>query len=310
MKPMIILFVLFSSLLTAQSVDTLFYGNSKKVPRNPYGSGYIAGTNAYGDIGKYQRFDLLDEVHVVGAKIWMGLKRTVETADSITVVFRRTAYGKDNYDTLSGGPGALFTSIRTTLDAFDTSSAGSSFFVAKPFNVMGGPFSPESIFVGIEWSTTANDTFSLSVDSAGQGEKADRAWEWLTGVSYKYQRFNEVSDFSWALDADLWIALLYQKGLLAVQQQAVVPQHYQLEQNFPNPFNPSTTIGFSVQASGHVSLSVYDLLGKHVATLVDQQLDAGRYTANFSAPSLPSGMYFYRLRTGSTTETKRMLLLK
>jgi hypothetical protein len=310
MKPMLFLFTLLSSLLTAQTVDTLFYGNSKKVPRNPYGSGYIAGTNAYGDIGKYQRFDLLEEVHVVGAKIWMGLKRTVDTADSITVMFRRTAYGKNNYDTLSGGPGALITSIHTTLDAFDTSSAGSSFFIPTPFNVMGGPFSPESIFVGIEWSATANDTFSLYVDSAGQGENADRAWELLTGVAYKYQRFNEVSDFSWALDADLWIALLYKKGLLGVQQQAGVPDHFVLEQNYPNPFNPSTTIGFSVPASGYVSLAVYDILGKHIATLVDQHLDGGRYTVNFSAPSLPSGMYFYRLRTASTAEIKRMMLLK
>lgn len=310
MKPILFLFALCSTLLTAQTIDTLFYGNAKKIPRNPYGSGYIAGTNGYGDIGKYQRFDLLEEVHVVGAKFWMGLKRTVETADSITVVFRRTAYGKDNYDTLSGGPGALIASLHTTLDAFDTSSAGSSFFIPAPFNVMGGPFSPESIFVGIEWSTTANDTFSLCVDSAGQGDKADRAWERLTGVPYKYQRFNEVSDFSWALDADLWIALLYKKGLLGVQQNGRIPEQFSLEQNYPNPFNPSTTIGFSVPAAGHVSLAVYDLLGKHIATLVDQNLDAGRYSANFSALSLPSGIYFYRLRNGSITETKRMLLLK
>jgi hypothetical protein len=309
MKRLIIFALLLCSILSAQSVDTLFYGNSKKLTKNPYGWGYIAGTNGYADIGKYQRFDLLEEVHVLGAKLWMGIRRIVDTPDSITIVFKRTATGKQNYDSASGGPGTTIASIPATLDAFDSTGVA-VFMLPHTFNVAGGPFAPESIFVGMEWSVTANDTFALLMDSAGQGEKAGRAWERLTGVKYTYQRFDEPSDYSWAMDADLWIALLYKKGLVAVRQNSGVPNTFSLEQNYPNPFNPSTRIDFSVAVSGPVTLTVYDLLGKQIALLVDQTLDAGRYSSTFSAASLPSGMYFYRLRTGSAAETKRMMLLK
>lgn len=310
MKTFFLLFVCAASLLPAQTVDTLFYGNSKKIHRNPYGWGYIAGTNGYADIGKYQRFDIEEEVHVVGAKVWMGLKRVVGVPDSISIVFTRSASGKQNYDSASAGPGATVGTIRTALDVFDTTGAGNVFHLPVPFNVYGVLFGPESVFVGIEWSAAANDTFALFCDSAGQGEKAFRAWEQLTGVGYKYQRFAEPSDFSWLLDADLWIALLYKKGLLSVERQPGAPSLFTLEQNYPNPFNPSTTIAFSVPYSAEVSLIVYDVLGSEVATLVNERLDAGRYTSAFTAASLPSGIYFYRLRAGAHTETKRMMLIK
>lgn len=89
-----------------------------------------------------------------------------------------------------------------------------------------------------------------------------------------------------------------------------VPHGYSLAQNYPNPFNPSTEIRFQVPEVSHVSLKVYDILGKEVATLVNEQLVPGSYTTQFTARNLSSGMYFYRLRTGSFVETKRMLLLK
>ncbi|NUN68539.1 MAG: T9SS type A sorting domain-containing protein [Bacteroidetes bacterium] len=310
MKRILLLSFFAASFLTAQTVDTLFYGDTKRVHRNPYGWGYIAGTNGYIDIGKYQRFDLLEEVHVVGTRIWMGKKQIVGSADSITIVFTRTATGPQNYDSSTGGPGATVASIRTTLDAFDTTGAGTVFQLPVPFNVPGGAFTPESVFVGIEWSATANDTFSLFCDSAGQGEKAFRAWERLTGVGYTYQRFAEPSDFSWLLDADLWIALLYKKGLLSVERQTGIADRFTLTQNYPNPFNPSTAIAFTVPTSAHVVLDVYDMLGSRVATLVDERLDAGRYSSTFTASSLPSGVYVYRLRAGSFTESKRMVLIK
>ena len=299
------------TLLSAQTVDTLFYGNSKILHKNPYGWGYIAGTNHYKDIGKYQRFDLMEEVNVVGAKFWMGFKQIINTPDSITIVFKKVGYGKEYYDTLAGGPGTTIASVKTTLDAFDTTGKGSVFMLSKPFNVLGNAFIAESLFVGMEWSVTGNDTFALFADSAKQGDKMYRTWEQLTGATYNYQRFDEPSDFSWLLDGDLCIALLYKKGLLSVRDdRAGIPQQFLLEQNYPNPFNPSTTIGFSVPVSGFVSLKVFDMIGKEVASLVNENLAAGRYTVAFSARTLPSGMYFYQLRNGATVETKRMVVVK
>jgi LysM repeat protein len=86
---------------------------------------------------------------------------------------------------------------------------------------------------------------------------------------------------------------------------------FTLEQNYPNPFNPSTTIGFTLQASSPVTLTVYNLLGQHVATLIDgRRLAAGAHAVSFNAANLASGMYFYRIEAGTFSSMKRMTLVK
>jgi hypothetical protein len=90
----------------------------------------------------------------------------------------------------------------------------------------------------------------------------------------------------------------------------VVPATFSLEQNYPNPFNPSTTIRYSIPEQINVSLVVYDVLGRKVATLVDEHLQPGEYTQVFDARNLASGMYLYQLRAGEYVETKRFILLK
>jgi hypothetical protein len=91
---------------------------------------------------------------------------------------------------------------------------------------------------------------------------------------------------------------------------AELPQGYRLTQNYPNPFNPSTTIEFAIPQSGYVTLKVHDLLGREVATLVDDTKEAGTYRAVFDAREFPSGVYFYTLKAGSFTDVRRMVLLK
>jgi hypothetical protein len=95
------------------------------------------------------------------------------------------------------------------------------------------------------------------------------------------------------------------------------PKSFALEQNYPNPFNPTTTISFRIPLhhvkgsnSPLVSLEVFDLLGREVATLVKRELSPGNYSAMFDAKHLVSGVYFYRLSFDSFSETKRMMLLK
>jgi hypothetical protein len=85
---------------------------------------------------------------------------------------------------------------------------------------------------------------------------------------------------------------------------------YTLEQNYPNPFNPSTLIHYEMPKDGFVTLKVYDILGNIVKTLVNQYQSKGRYDINFNANNLASGIYFYRLQSGSFISTKKMLLLK
>jgi len=85
---------------------------------------------------------------------------------------------------------------------------------------------------------------------------------------------------------------------------------FSLDQNFPNPFNPSTKIRFQIQEYGFVNLVVYDMLGNKVSTLVSQNKPAGSYEMDFNAGNLPSGIYMYILTVGNYTDSKKMILLK
>jgi photosystem II stability/assembly factor-like uncharacterized protein len=89
-----------------------------------------------------------------------------------------------------------------------------------------------------------------------------------------------------------------------------VPSEYRLGQNYPNPFNPSTKISFSLPKSGFVKLSVFDLLGREVTALIKEELKPGTYEVNWDASNYPSGVYFYKITSGSFTWTRKMILLK
>jgi hypothetical protein len=93
-------------------------------------------------------------------------------------------------------------------------------------------------------------------------------------------------------------------------EESRVPLTFRLDQNYPNPFNPSTSISYHVGASGHVSLKVFDVLGKQMATLVDEQKAAGSYAARWDAVNVPSGTYIYRLEHDGHITSKTMALVK
>ena len=89
-----------------------------------------------------------------------------------------------------------------------------------------------------------------------------------------------------------------------------IPKEYLLSQNYPNPFNPSTTIRYSIAEPGKVKLTLYNLLGEAVATLVNEEKLTGDYSIEINAANLPSGVYFYRIKAGDYTSVKKMILLK
>ncbi len=89
-----------------------------------------------------------------------------------------------------------------------------------------------------------------------------------------------------------------------------IPEAYRLEQNFPNPFNPTTRIQFQVSSFKFIKLVIFDVLGNEVVTLVNEDLRAGTYEADWSADKFSSGVYYYKLSAGDFTETKKMILLK
>ncbi len=92
---------------------------------------------------------------------------------------------------------------------------------------------------------------------------------------------------------------------------STLPQSYYLSQNYPNPFNPGTTINYSVPNTSLVTIKIYDILGRAVATLVNENKSAGNYSVQFNASSkFPSGVYFYRMQAGSFVQTKKLILMK
>ena len=99
-------------------------------------------------------------------------------------------------------------------------------------------------------------------------------------------------------------------GATGVENDNVIPNEFNLLQNYPNPFNPTTTISFSLANDGFVNLTVFNITGEKVASLVNREYQTGNYTVEFNANDLPSGIYLYRLSAGNFVSTKKMILMK
>ena len=98
--------------------------------------------------------------------------------------------------------------------------------------------------------------------------------------------------------------------ITGIENEMSTPNKFSLDQNYPNPFNPSTKISWQLPVSGVVIIKVYDVLGKEIATIINEDLPAGKYELEYNASNLPSGIYFYSLSSNDYTESKKMILLK
>ncbi len=166
------------------------------------------------------------------------------------------------------------------------------------------------------FNTHSNECYTFSSGRNSWTRMPDKPTSWLTGQSGSVQMPNNV----WKLIC----ASGYNIGYLSVTElltdtTATVgisfinteePGSYRLFQNFPNPFNPSTSITYRTGASGTVTLRVYDLAGREVTELVNGFQRPGTYSVDFDARTLNSGVYFYRLRSGDFEDVKRMVVLK
>ena len=103
--------------------------------------------------------------------------------------------------------------------------------------------------------------------------------------------------------------------LTSIEETDIIVSKYKLNQNYPNPFNPTTAISYQIPENAHVKLTVYNMLGQEIRTLVDNQQIARSYKATWDATdnfgnSVPSGIYFYSINAGDFSATKKMILLK
>ncbi len=107
-----------------------------------------------------------------------------------------------------------------------------------------------------------------------------------------------------------WLDIFPDTVTVYIANEVSIPASYELEQNYPNPFNPTTTIQYGIKERSSVELVMYDILGRQLEVLANEEQDAGYYKVNFSAGNLASGIYFYRIKAGTYVETKKMILLK
>lgn len=151
-----------------------------------------------------------------------------------------------------------------------------------------------------------SDQFKATVQNIPIGE-------YYYGYYYRYQNdyyyfFGGVGGY---IDGMFHVGKLHVTSATNISDNVnEIPTSTELSQNYPNPFNPTTTIKYSIPQSGFVTLKVYDVLGKEIFLLVDEEKQPGIYQIEFDAEKLSSGIYFYQLQYGATIINKKMLLLK
>jgi len=146
-------------------------------------------------------------------------------------------------------------------------------------------------------------TNSAMKTAATGGFPVGDLYHWAPG-SYPAWKVQEATENS---QIQYWL----NNGITGVEEQKPgLPISFDLSQNYPNPFNPTTNIDYAISQSGPVSLKVYDLLGREVATLFQGDQKVGRYTVEFDGSRLASGVYFYKLQAGNNAITKKLVLMK
>lgn len=259
-----------------------------------------------------------------GQEVGYGLGNTNNSIDTRRSVIDWNSAGKSlltpHYQRLAW--------IRATFPAFSTQSmivlptapaAGSIYSYTRPFLDQNG--------IAIEnfnsFAATASITLKPSNVFISNGPTNGKTY-WLNDVyhdtAYQVSFYSDTLNFTTTLpaygsavyilaDSEIHMAVPTLTSV-AVQKQPSAPFTFTLNQNFPNPFNPSTTIQYSIPHASKVTLKVYDVLGRVVSALVDEQKNAGAYSVEFDGKALSSGVYYYRLTSNNNSDVKRMLLLK
>lgn len=142
----------------------------------------------------------------------------------------------------------------------------------------------------------------------------DTIYEWYV-PGKKYYVFKIINSSSSLPGYGSWntTTAYYNPGSISTNVEVLsnkLPLDFKLNQNFPNPFNPTTNISYQITGSVNVKLIVYNVLGKEIRTLVNKRQDAGIYQVEFNAADLPSGEYFYRLEAGNYSESKKLIIMK
>ena len=176
-------------------------------------------------------------------------------------------------------------------------SFGTEISFSTPWLYTGGHLLIEIRHSGFTGTSRSVDAIGTAI--SGYGTQFSACWTGsYTGTSGTQGNFSVVR-----LTADSTV-------IVGVNEPGIVPAEYKLNQNYPNPFNPSTKISFGIPVSEFVTLKIYDVMGREVASLINESLKPGIYETQWNAGNNASNIYFYKLTAGNFIETKRMTLVK
>ncbi len=194
-----------------------------------------------------------------------------------------------------------------------TTEAGNFDVLATPLDSTAEILFARNEDVGEEFYEGSSDYPSAPVSYLNVGADFITGADGLT--QFNYYQWTEEAEQVWlnetALMADARYDYVAQPDtLVGVESNLRVAKAFELRQNYPNPFNPTTTIEFALDAPGKTTLTIYNVMGQMVETLVDRDMTVGNHTVDFKASQYSTGVYFYRLQAGSKTLVKKMMLIK
>ena len=285
----------------------------------------------------------------VNGNLWIGCQLGLVKFDGATITLYNppNSYGVSAVcidssgniwaETGSGGSGQLNKWDGNEWKVYSYSHSKAEYMtVDKSNNIWIATFSGGLVrFDGTNWKTYNKSNSDLPSDNLetvivdSVGNLWIGTWNGLVKFDGNhwtvYQTSNSDLEHNWveslAFDKlnNLWIGThngisVYKEGgvILSAEEEnnKQIPTNFTLSQNYPNPFNPNTTIEYSIPKRSHVTIKVYDLLGREIATLINEEKPAGNYSVNFDGSDLSSGIYFYRLTASEFNQTKKLILIK
>ena len=314
--------------------DTLNYGDFQSIVPNPYTEGtnpewpdqkgYVAGTNVYEDIGKYQRFEFYSSNYVVGAVLYFGIVDidVSGVADTITVVLKGLSdIASDSTDDvyIYGPSDDNLATAKITLDQVDTTGIGTLVMFDNAVQMAGDDFMADSFFIGIEWELTDHlDTFALFSDSTGAelGNGFNRAWEKFGDGNYNDFGCVLSPGYCWGYDIDMWIGAVHSSDVVAINDYDVIfPDQLMMHTAYPNPFNPSTIINYNIPYDSNVIITINDIKGRVVNKLYNNYHYSGNGSIRWNGKdnngmSLPTGIYNYNIQTDREFQSGKISFIK
>ena len=224
---------------------------------------------------------------------------------------------KDNLSSAPGSPAAAIPSAKWTFD--NLWDPENTMPAVMPFASIPQPrhkaYSVASSGTSLKWTAARNgNSYNIYLGKTSSPPMLTN----LTTTNYMTGKLDANTTYYWRVDAVTDAGVIPGK-IWQFKTDAATgvsetgsrqPMGFSLDLNYPNPFNPTTTIGYRIAKAGPASLKIYDVMGRVVATLVDDVKAAGSYTVQFDGKDLPSGVYAYELRAGSFTSVNKMTLIK